>query len=166
MYSSPQKSNIMAFEKQMSNGFILRTENTFLLPFHLLRARLYFVRITPFWRHHKKKFILRGTFSFQMGLFGLTIFRLISASYIDLTMICLFWWSDHSNTSSLSFNCARATCMTSLYHTSKFLSHQSSSEKRCSKASNYIPWLPTPLFSVQYYTKMDIDVVVPSHLSS
>ena len=129
MYSSPQKSSIMAFEKQMTNGFILCTQNTFLLPFHLLRARLSFVRITPFWRHHNKKIILRGTFSFQMGLFGLTIFRLNGASYIDLTMNCLFWWSDHTNTSPLSFNYASATCMTSLYHASKFLSHQSSSER-------------------------------------
>lgn len=91
-------------------------EQHFKFPFQFRFARLSLVRVTLFFRYHKKILILNGTLIFQIEHFCGLIASLINAIYIDrvekVPLLCKF----QIKTSLVSMSLVVNTFSTSPYH--------------------------------------------------
>lgn len=74
------------------------------LPFHLLLAKLFFVKITPLFKYHKKIVIFSGILSFQIMSFLGTTYLYMIVLYSELTEKCPFFCSSHKKVSFFSVN--------------------------------------------------------------
>jgi hypothetical protein len=90
------------------------------LPFHILLARLSFVRITPFFRYHRKILIFNGILSFQikdfLGITPLNISNLCIEFTVNNPSLLIF----HMNWSCSLVKLTLATFETMTYQFSKF----------------------------------------------